>query len=208
MRDRDLVRLYWPVELRPAFDALFAIDDVMAEVVASSTQPALGAIRLAWWREALERLDQHPPPAEPRLQAAAEHLLPLGVTGATLAGLEAGHAALLQETVEAAQVVLAGERLFAIGGKLLGADDSMLPSAGRTYAIGAAARDGRSLETIEDMLKMLDVKEHRFPTRLRPLTALTRLARRDYLNFPAVEPEATPARAFALIRHRLTGRIT
>ena len=47
MRDRDLVRLYWPVELRPAFDALFAIDDAMADVVASSTQPALGAFYVA-----------------------------------------------------------------------------------------------------------------------------------------------------------------
>ena len=75
MRDRDLVRLYWPVELRPAFDALFAIDDAMAEVVASSSQPALGAIRLAWWREALERLDNGPPPAEPRLQAASSRSL-------------------------------------------------------------------------------------------------------------------------------------
>ena len=57
MTDRDLVRLYWPVALRPAFDALFAIDDALADIVMSSTQPALGAIRLAWWREALERLD-------------------------------------------------------------------------------------------------------------------------------------------------------
>ena len=88
MTDRALVRLYWPVELRPAFDALFAIDDVMAEIVASSTQPALGAIRLAWWREALDRLDHHPPPPEPRLQAVAAHLLSRGVTGAALATIE------------------------------------------------------------------------------------------------------------------------
>ena len=82
--DRDLVRLYWPVELRPAFDALFGIDDALAEVVATATQPALGAIRLAWWREALERLDASPPPPEPRLQAAATELLPRGISGATL----------------------------------------------------------------------------------------------------------------------------
>jgi 15-cis-phytoene synthase len=75
MTDRDLVRLYWPVELRPAFDALFAIDDALGAVVASSTQPALGAIRLAWWRDALERLDVSPPPPEPRLQAVARELL-------------------------------------------------------------------------------------------------------------------------------------
>ena len=37
---------------------MFGIDDALAEVVTSSTQPALGAIRLAWWREALERLTE------------------------------------------------------------------------------------------------------------------------------------------------------
>ena len=33
MKDRDLVRLYWPVALRPAFDALFGIDDALGDVV-------------------------------------------------------------------------------------------------------------------------------------------------------------------------------
>src|SRR5215218_8523335 len=97
LSDRDLVRLYWPVELRPAFNALFGIDDAMAEVVASSSQPALGAIRLAWWREALERLDTNAPPPEPRLRAAAAELLSRGIRGADLAGLEDGWAALLDE---------------------------------------------------------------------------------------------------------------
>src|SRR5688572_10800388 len=96
-RDRDLVRLYWPEELRPAFDVLFDIDDALAAVVARSTEPALAAIKLAWWREQLERLDSEARPAEPRLRAAAAELLPRGVTGAMLAGLEEGWATLLDE---------------------------------------------------------------------------------------------------------------
>jgi 15-cis-phytoene synthase len=75
LRDRDLVRLYWPVELRPAFDALFAIDEAMGDVVAKATEPTLGAIKLAWWRERLEQLDEAKVPAEPRLRAAADELL-------------------------------------------------------------------------------------------------------------------------------------
>jgi phytoene synthase len=98
LRDRDLVRLYWPVELRPAFDALFDIDDAMADVVVRSTQPALGAIKLAWWRERLEELDQGKVPAEPRLQAAAAELLPRGISGAELAGLEDAWSALLEQS--------------------------------------------------------------------------------------------------------------
>src|SRR5215217_5771226 len=84
LRDRDLVRLYWPAELRAAFDALFAIDDATGEIVVRSTQPALGAIKLAWWRERLAELDQGIVPDEPRLQAAVAELLPRGVSGADL----------------------------------------------------------------------------------------------------------------------------
>ena len=75
---------------------MFDIDDAMGAVVASASQPALAAIKLAWWRENLEKLDVAPPPAEPRLQAAAEELLLRGISGADLAELEEGWALLLE----------------------------------------------------------------------------------------------------------------
>jgi phytoene synthase len=206
MRDCDLVRLHWPVELRPAFDALFGIDDAMAEVVASSSQPALGAIRLAWWREALERLDASPPPAEPKLQAAAAELLPRGIKGAELAGLEDGWATLLDEQPNFERVATRGARLFAIAGRLLGASDPLLHAAGRLYAYGEAARKGIVEHWPLEEKRMLS--RHRFPRRLRPLTALARLAARDVTWAPAIEPEATPGRAAALLFHRLFGTVT
>ena len=202
LTDRALVRLYWPVELRPAFDALFAIDDVMAEVVASSTQPALGAIRLAWWREALERLDHYPPPAEPRLQAVAEQLLPRGVTGTALAVVEDGYATLLDEEPDSDRIGAGGAALFAIGATLLGADDAKLADAGRLHGFARTAR--RGLAAFPDNLA---VPMHSFANPLRPLTAFARLAARDVGQAPKLEPEATPARAFALLAHRFTGRI-
>ena len=202
LSDRDLVRLYWPVELRSAFDALFAIDDVMAGVVASSTQPALGAIRLAWWREALERLDHCSPPAEPRLQAVSKHLLPRGVTGAALSALEDGYATLLDEEPDSDRIGAGGAALFAIGAKLLGADDQRLVDAGRLHAFARAARRGLAAFP-EDQAVPID----RFASALRPLTAFARLAARDVRRAPILEPEATPARAIALLAHRLTGRI-
>ena len=206
MRDRDLVRLYWPVELRPAFDALFGIDDAMSEVVTSSTQPALGAIRLSWWREALERLDAGSPPLEPRLQAVAAELLPRGVTGARLAGLEEGWATLLDEEPDNEQICERGARLFAIAAALLGAGDPRLDAAGRLFAYGAAARRDRASH-FWPMEEMHMLARHRFPRPLRPLTALARLAARDIKQFPGVEPEATPGRAAALFSHRLFGMV-
>ncbi len=206
MRDRDLVRLYWPVELRPAFDALFAIDDVMAGVVASSTQPALGAIRLAWWREALERLDHYPPPPEPHLQAAAAELLPRGVTGKALAALEDGYATLLDEEPDSDRLGDSGAALFAIGASLLGADDAKLPLGGRIHAFASAARHG--LAAIPGDVAPGELQGYRFSRALRPLTALTRLAARDIRMAPHLEAEATPARAVALLSHRLFGTIS
>ncbi|WP_408021975.1 squalene/phytoene synthase family protein [Sphingomonas cremea] len=205
-RDRELVRHYWPAELRPAFDALFAIDDALAAIVANSTQPALGAIRLAWWREALERLDTNPPPPEPRLQAVAAELLPRGVSGALLAELEDGWAAQLDEKPDWGRIAERGAKIFEIGARLLGNSDRQLEEAGRLYAYAAACRAGFDPgDQPKEEIRRLS--RHRFPKALRPLTALARLAARDIGKAPVQEPEATPGRAAALLSHRLFGFI-
>ena len=205
-RDRDLVRLYWPVALRPAFDALFGIDDALAEVVASSTQPALGAIRLAWWREALERLDSSPPPPEPRLQAVAAELLPRKISGKEVAGLEDGWSTTLDEEPDVERLLERGALLFRLGSRLLGATDQLIEAAGRLYA-HQAYRQWRIEPLHWPMEELHQLHGHRFPRKLRPLTALARLAARDAKQAPRVEPDATPARAAALLRHRLSGRV-
>ncbi len=201
MTDRDLVRLYWPVELRGAFDALLALDDALGEVVASSTQPALGAIRLAWWRDALGRLDTAPPPPEPRLQAAANELMPRGVSGSDLARISEGWAALFEEDRDPDAIGERGVALFAAGAKLLGADTIGLDQAGRWFAQANAARRGFTpVPTVE-------IAPLSFPPALRPLTGLARLAVRDLRHGEPFEPEATPGRAAALLAHRWSGRI-
>src|SRR5919112_3531816 len=89
--DLGLALTYVPPRDRGALAALFAIDRAMGDVVRTTTEPMLGPIRLAWWRERLEELDQKgSPPAEPRLEMVAHRLLPRGVTGADLAELEPG----------------------------------------------------------------------------------------------------------------------
>jgi phytoene synthase len=206
LRDRDLVRLYWPAELRPAFDALLDIDEALADVVARATEPALAAIKLAWWRERLADLDQGRIPAEPRLRAAAEHLLPRGIGGAALAGLEDGWASSLEGQPDVERVGEHGERLFAIAAGLLDFEDPRLAGAGRLYGCAAARRRGLAVPHFPiDALAQL--ARHRFPPKLRPLTALAKLAVRDARRAGTIEPEGTPGRALALIAHRLTGRV-
>lgn len=201
LRDRDLVRLYWPVALRPAFDALFAIDDALGDIVATSSQPALGAIRLAWWRDALERLDAGPPPAEPRLRAVAAELLPRGVSGAALAAIAEGWGALFEEVRYPDAIGARGEALFAVGALLLRADDPQLGKAGRWFALGDVAR--RRLAPVMEV----PTDRLRFARPLRPLTAFARLGFRDLCGGEPFEAEASPARAAALLAHRWTGVI-
>ncbi|MEO7654826.1 MAG: hypothetical protein ABIS23_03980 [Sphingomicrobium sp.] len=206
MRDRDLVRLYWPVELRPAFDALFDIDDAMGDVVARATQPALGAIKLAWWRERLEELDQHKAASEPRLRAAAAALLPWGISGADLAGLEEGWAGLLHDPPEVALPMEHGTRLFALGARLIKVPfvDETIGVAGRLFAEVQARRRG----IIDGVARSAGAGVTRIDPRARALTALAALAARDLRRGgPPFEPEGTPGRALTLLRHRLTGRI-
>jgi phytoene synthase len=205
VRDRDLVRLYWPVELRPAFDALFDLDDALADVVERAREPTLGAIKLAWWRERLEELEQGRVPAEPRFRAVASELLPRGMSGAALGALTDGWTTLLEAEPDIERVGEGGARLFVIAAGLLGANDPLIVTAGRLYRQEQVAR--RELMPVHwPMDELHPLAGHRFAKRLRPVTALAALAARDARR-SASEPEGTPGRSWTLIRHRLTGRI-
>jgi phytoene synthase len=203
--DRDLVRLHWPAPLRPAFDALFDLDNALADVVARAREPALGAIKLAWWRDRLAELDAGIVPAEPRLSAVAAKLLPRGVAGAELAELIDGWAALFEEAPDIERIGDGGAKLFAIAARLLGADDPLIGTAGRLYRQEQVAR-GALLSVHWPMDELNQLAGHRFARPVRPLSGLAALARRDVVR-GSNEPEATPGRSWTLIRHRLTGRL-
>ena len=192
------MRLHWPPELRPAFDALFRLDDAMAEVVGTAREPMLATIKLAWWRDSLEKLDSEAPPAEPRLQAVARELLPRGLSGSSLAALEDGWAALLEEAPDEGRLAARGVVLFSLAARLLGDDGHGLAQAGRLWAAADLARRfGRALPTPADLPPV-----HK---RVRPLTGLAALANRD-ARAEALEAEATPGRAWVLLKNRYLGR--
>ena len=56
--DRQTALEQLPARVRPAFVALWDLDLAFASVVSTTSEPQVGAIRLAWWRERLEELDQ------------------------------------------------------------------------------------------------------------------------------------------------------
>jgi phytoene synthase len=159
---------------------------------------------LAWWRDALERLDTSGAPAEPRLQGIAAELLPREVSGAKLAEIEDGFAALLDEEPDLERLGRGGAALFACAATLLGADDPKLEVAGAAYALAQATRNG-CIVPVKHRADAL--AGHRFARSLRPITGFARLAVRDLRQLPAFEPEATPGRAAALLSHRLFGTV-
>ena len=205
--DRELALMHTPARVRPAMAALLAIDAAMGDVVARSTDPMLGRIKLTWWREQLEALDERPPPAEPRLQAVAEHLVPAGISGADVANLEPGWAALLDEPIDFFAVQLRGVILFQLGARLLEAEDPCLEGSGILLALASAARVGR--EPPQDLVVTISttLRRHVMPRRLRSMTALARLAVRDLRHGAPHEREGTRSRTFQFLVHLWSGRV-
>ena len=206
--DRALMLQQVEADVRPAFETLFQVDAAMADVVARATQPALGAVKLAWWRERLEDLDQGKVPAEPRLAAAAQELLPRGIRGSDLSRLEAGWATLFDQTPDPELIGQRGAVLFELGGRLLDRSDERLADAGALYSLIAVGRRGvpELLDHARPYVERL--AKHRFNRRLRPLTALARLAARDLKRGEPFEEEGIPPRLAAMLRHRWSGIVT
>lgn len=193
MRDRDLVRLHWPPPLRPAFDALLVLDDRLAEVALGAREPALGAIKLAWWRDSLAALDTQPPPPEPVLRGIAAEVLPFGLNGEAVSALPEAWMAVLDERPDPAP---RGVALFRLLGRLLGAQ----AVGGEAFARADLARRTGVASWLQPVAGIAARRK------VRPVTLLDALGRRDTGRPWPPEAEATPGRALALLRHRLTGR--
>ena len=202
-RDRYLATLYSPAAVRPALFALHALDLELAGVVATTTEAMLGEIRLAWWREALTRLDTAPPPAQPLLAALAAHALPLGVKGQALEPLEDGFLSLLLDERLAGAAL--DDHLDRRGGTLFGACATALgvaqPSArslGRVWALGQLVRPGVKAPPVDpaDARRIAGVA---FPARLvpalRPLAALADFAVADVARALGDRPLGVPGSA-------------
>jgi phytoene synthase len=215
--DLGLALTYVPLRDRGALAAIFAIDRAMGDVVRSTKEPMLGPIRLAWWRERLEELDASgAAPAEPRLQAVERELITRGISGNALAGLGTGWLRLFDPfpwTTETSEAIwFRGNLLFGLGARVLRQSDDRIQAAGGLWALVDAARhcsdtDSRRM-LIDQACKFgRGLGRTPFPPVLRPLSALAALAVRDCKRREPFEPEGTPGRALAMLRHRLSGRL-
>lgn len=189
-RDRYVATLFAPAAARPQLFALHAFDLSLAEVVRTTTEPQIGMIRLAWWRDSVERAREKPVAGQPVLAAVAA----AGLDTEGLAALAEAH----MDVLDSAEIGESGAQLFRCAAALLGATgDAGLPEAGHFWAQANARRRGAAME-----MAMPD--RMRFAPAIRPVTALAAVARRDAAG--KREPRGAAGRQFAILRHILTGK--
>ena len=169
--------LWSPVAVRSALFALHGIDLELASIVAGTTEPMIGEIRLAWWREALIGLDAGTVPAQPLLQLIAAELLPRGVGGAELAALEDRWLPMIGAVDVPSAHVAGGATLFGLAAQLLGGDRALGERLGAAWA----RADATDLPQVSSVLG--------------PLLGLVRLAARD-----AADPPGSLGRQWLLLK--------
>lgn len=211
--ERALAVAYAPVEARVALAALFALDERFGGIVASTGEPMIGLMRLAWWREALEKLGLAPAPEEPLLVLLADKLLPRGVTGTVLAAIEDGWAALIDGEPDAEAIARhgreRGQNLFMAAARLLEADDPRLGVAGEVWALvdlgyRHSAELVRQTALARARTLVAGLPKRRWAPAARPLAALFVLAARDAAS--AGRTQGGPGRLLRMLALWLTGR--
>jgi phytoene synthase len=215
--ERALAFSYAPAGRSAALAALLALDDALAQLLRTTREPALGQMRLAWWREALARLDGAPAPAEPVLKALEREVLGRGISGASLVPIVHGWEVLIEEeTLDRDALLRFGEgrgHVFVAGGAAIGAAPSdPLAAAGQGWALADLSRNlhggGEAAMARKMAADLLDTAAAaRWSREGRALGALAHLARLD-LRVPEgqVPRVGAPHRVGRLLWHRLTGR--
>ncbi len=168
-----LALAYAPRGVRPAVIALFALDQRLERQVRQTSEPILGQVRLAWWRERLAELPQLPA-GEPLLAACAAAQL----RGPLLSPLVDGwETVLLAEDQAAAVAALADVRgaLFAAVAEAAGeaAQSEHARCAGARWALAdLTIQESEIGQLARAKLTRLTSPRLRLPRSLRSLAML------------------------------------
>lgn len=185
-------------------------------MVRTTSEPMLGEMRLAWWRERLEEMDEGvSAPDEPRLKAVERELKPRRISLSDLAGQSYAWQRLLEpfpwDTDLVSSIAFRGQTVFTLGTFIIAGPGEVTEIGGNVWALVDVARhcsDAPSRELLLAQARALarSLRGQRVPAALRPLSMLAVLAVRDCHRGEPFEAEGTPSRALAVGKHRLTGR--
>jgi phytoene synthase len=201
--EAELALAWSSPKVRPALSIALQLDRRLARIVSRTSEPVLGQMRLAWWREALSK----PPANRPRGDAV------LDAIGVHWAGREAA----LTQMVDGWELLFTvdclghaeakafgkgrGAFFAALAGRDKGAERERLAAAGYRWALADAATAvsdaGERLILIEVGLACADAGGA-FPSGLRGLAVLEALALRALRRGgrPLMEGRGAPIAAF------------
>ncbi len=197
--DRDLALPYVPAAQREGQRALWAFDDMLGQIVASTREPMLGEIKLRWWAEQLENEKTDVAPVLATLAGPLVTLTPL-VDGwaALLDPLPLGSEALERYAIGR------GRALFAEG------DGGMCGEGWALADFGYRCDDPQARDVALDLARQRLTKTAiaSVAQDSRANAILAELARRDVAGgYPRRRPLGSRRRALWVLRYSLFGRI-
>lgn len=170
------------LEWRPALTIFLELDMRLARIVAGTSEPMLGQMRLAWWREQLANTPEHRPAGDAVLDGIGVHWQ--GCEHALIALVDGWEFMLAEELDEAGASAFAQGRaapFVAMGLMAETSNASSVDAAARRWALVDAAihiPDGTERRMLLD-LASANRKAVRLPRSLRGLAVLDALARRS-----------------------------
>lgn len=181
-RERVLALSHVHLAVRPAVAAIWQLDEMLGRIVATTTEPIIGQMRLTWWHERLCALNTGERAAEPILGKLVADVLPHDVKGTDLAVLIDGWEVLLEPLPlnDQTLTIYAGKRggaLFETTATLLGGATSGLSGAGEGWALMDFALKCTDPVTAGRAVAMANERLRHIPPMRRPLRILARLAR-------------------------------
>ena len=171
-----LALAYAPRKVRDAWLGWLALDRRFARIVGEASEPMLAQVRLAWWREILDKPVDSWPSGEPVLTALAT-VSPSGLSVAA-----DGWETLLEEKLDSAALVAAAQGradgLLALASAMGCRDDGVEGTAFR-WAVadfGAHLAQEKERTIALSLLQATAPSARRMPRRMRPLAILVSLA--------------------------------
>lgn len=143
--DRAIATLFAPVDVRDDLFALYAFNAELAHIADQVSEPELGAIRLQWWRDAIERVASGEATGSPVADAFGEVIARRCLPQERIAGLidartfDVGETVMPDTRTLDAYLFDTTGALFALAGEIVGAEgekrDVVAQTGGRAYGL-------------------------------------------------------------------------
>jgi len=143
--DRAIAALFAPPEIRDDLFALFAFNAELARIADQVTEPGLGAIRLQWWREGIERVAAGEATGNPVTDAFGEVLARRSLSRERIARLidartfDVGETVMPDTWTLGAYLFDTTGGMFALAADIAGAEgekrDTVVDTAARAYGL-------------------------------------------------------------------------